>query len=89
MLPVTEVAGASIVAEDPFTVSAPAALIATRFKDYDEHLIFESMNEEFDGTYGDPNRTHYENINTYNQIFVDTVRQTGGNNDKRDRKSVV
>lgn len=41
------------------------------------------MNEEFDGTYGDPNRTHYENINTYNQIFVDTVRQTGGNNDKR------
>lgn len=57
--------------------------IATRFKDYDEHLIFESMNEEFDGTYGDPNRTHYENINTYNQIFVDTVRQTGGNNDKR------
>lgn len=57
--------------------------IATRFKDYDEHLIFESMNEEFDGTYGDPNRTYYENINTYNQIFVDTVRQTGGNNDKR------
>ena len=57
--------------------------IATRFKDYDEHLIFESMNEEFDGTYGTPNRTYYENINTYNQIFVDTVRQTGGNNDRR------
>lgn len=57
--------------------------IATRFKDYDEHLIFESMNEEFDGTYNTPNRTYYENINTYNQIFVDTVRQTGGNNDKR------
>ena len=57
--------------------------IATRFKDYDEHLIFESMNEEFDGTYGTPNRTYYENINAYNQIFVDTVRQTGGNNDRR------
>lgn len=57
--------------------------ISTRFKDYDEHLIFESMNEEFDGTYGNPNAAAYANINAYNQIFVDTVRQTGGNNDKR------
>ncbi len=58
--------------------------IATYFKDYDEHLIFESMNEEFDNTYGsDPDATAYANINAYNQIFVDTVRQTGGNNDKR------
>ena len=57
--------------------------IATKFKDYDEHLIFESMNEEFDGTYGWPNTAYYDNINDYNQIFVDTVRQTGGNNDKR------
>ena len=58
--------------------------IADKFKDYDEHLIFESMNEEFDGTYsGDPDRTHYQNINEYNQIFVDTVRQSGGNNAMR------
>ena len=57
--------------------------IADRFKNYDEHLIFESMNEEFDGTYGTPNKTAYNNINDYNQIFVDTVRQTGGNNDRR------
>ncbi len=57
--------------------------IATKFKDYDEHLIFESMNEEFDGTYGTPNSTYYSNINTLNQIFVDTVRQTGGNNAMR------
>ncbi|MCR5585914.1 MAG: cellulase family glycosylhydrolase [Lachnospiraceae bacterium] len=57
--------------------------IATKFKDYDEHLIFESMNEEFDGTYGTPSSTAYDNINDYNQIFVDTVRQTGGNNDMR------
>lgn len=53
------------------------------FADYDEHLIFESMNEEFDGTYNTPNKTYYANINTYNQIFVDTVRQSGGNNAKR------
>ncbi len=57
--------------------------IATKFKNYDEHLIFESMNEEFDGTYGTPNTTYYSNINTLNQIFVDTVRQTGGNNAMR------
>ena len=59
--------------------------IADCFKGYDEHLIFESMNEEFDGqTYGAPvNKTYYTNINAYNQIFVDTVRQSGGNNDKR------
>lgn len=57
--------------------------IATRFQSYDEHLIFESMNEEFDGTYGTPNTTYYSNINQLNQIFVDTVRATGGNNAKR------
>jgi endoglucanase len=41
------------------------------------------VNEEFDGTYGTPNTTYYSNINAYNQIFVDTVRQTGGNNSAR------
>lgn len=57
--------------------------IAERFKNYDEHLIFESMNEEFDNTYGQPNAKGYENINAYNQIFVDTIRKTGSNNAKR------
>ncbi len=60
--------------------------IATVFKDYDEHLVFESMNEEFNGTY--PNikdipEGQYRNINTLNEIFLDAVRQSGGNNDKR------
>jgi endoglucanase len=57
--------------------------IAEKFKDYDEHLIFESMNEEFDNTYDDPNPEYYANLNNYNQIFVDTVRATGGNNELR------
>lgn len=57
--------------------------IATRFANYDEHLIFESMNEVFDGSYSTPNRTYYSNINAYNQIFIDTVRQSGGNNNMR------
>ncbi|MBQ0156090.1 MAG: glycoside hydrolase family 5 protein [Bacteroidales bacterium] len=64
--------------------------IATEFKDYDEHLIFESMNEVFDGTYEwqsnggtYPNPSYYNNINEYNQIFVETVRPTSINNAKR------
>ena len=57
--------------------------IAERFKNYDEHLLFESMNEEFDGSYSEPNKEYYQNINDYTQIFVDTVRKTGDNNTKR------
>jgi endoglucanase len=57
--------------------------IANRFKNYDQRLILESMNEEFDGQYGNPTQPCYSNINSYNQIFVDTVRKTGGNNSSR------
>lgn len=57
--------------------------IANELAEYDEHLIFESMNEEFDGTYTVPKKAAYANINTYNQIFVDTIRSTGGNNARR------
>jgi len=57
--------------------------IAAKFQSYNEHLIFESMNEEFDGQYGNPTQPCYSNINAYNQIFVDTVRKTGGINASR------
>ncbi|BAL90206.1 putative glycosyl hydrolase [Actinoplanes missouriensis 431] len=57
--------------------------VAIRFQSYDEHLIFESMNENFDGQYGNPTQPCYSNINAYNQIFVDTVRRTGGVNASR------
>lgn len=57
--------------------------IAKRFKNYDDHLVFESMNEEYDGTYNNPNPEYYNNINAYNQIFVDTVRKAGGKNNNR------
>ena len=57
--------------------------VATRFQDYGERLVLESMNEEFDGQYGNPTQPCYSNINAYNQIFVDTVRRTGGNNSSR------
>ena len=57
--------------------------VATRFQSYNDHLILESMNENFDGQYGNPTEPCYSNINAYNQIFVDTVRRTGGNNASR------
>lgn len=57
--------------------------VATKFSNYNDRLIFESMNEVFDGNYGNPNSSYYANLNAYNQIFVDTVRQTGGNNNAR------
>ncbi|GIF01674.1 cellulase family glycosylhydrolase [Paractinoplanes rishiriensis] len=57
--------------------------IATKFASYNDKLIFESMNENFDGQYGNPTQPCYSNINAYNQIFVDTVRRTGGNNAAR------
>lgn len=55
--------------------------IAERFKDYNEHLIFEAMNE----VRGEKMSLSEENtvIMDLNQIFVDTVRKTGSNNEKR------
>ncbi|GGN11691.1 endoglucanase [Actinoplanes campanulatus] len=57
--------------------------VATKFQSYSGRLIFESMNENFDGQYGNPTQPCYSNINAYNQTFVDTVRRTGGNNTSR------
>ena len=60
--------------------------IATEFKDYDQRLLFESFNEILDGndTWDDPSNTAcYTTINKLQQIFVNTVRATGGNNEYR------
>lgn len=55
--------------------------IAETFSGYDQHLIFESMNEVgFDSVA--ENRA-YDMLNTLNQDFVDLVRSSGGNNDRR------
>lgn len=48
--------------------------IATYFEGYDEHLVFEGMNEVSFST---------SDAMTYNQAFVDTVQATGGNNKDR------
>jgi len=71
--------------------------IATRFQNYDEKLIFEAYNEMLDGynswcfaSLAGPNGYNasaaadtYQAINNYAAAFVETVRQTGGNNSQR------
>jgi len=61
--------------------------IANTFKDYDERLIFEGLNEPRTIGSGDEWKggTAEERaiLNEYYQAFVDTVRASGGNNGKR------
>lgn len=59
--------------------------IAERFKSYGERLIFEAMNEILEeGNYSTNLKADtYPNINALNQLFVDTVRATGGTNASR------
>lgn len=66
--------------------------IAERYKEYSDYLIFESGNEELgnrlndkiDGKEGVLTQDEcYEMTNKINQKFVDVVRGTGGNNEKR------
>ena len=58
--------------------------VAFYFRDYDEHLIFAGTNEVMvDGNYGTPTKEYYTVQNGYNQLFVNTVRATGGNNANR------
>ena len=53
--------------------------IATRFRDYDDHLLFAGTNEVHVG-YGTPTKEYYTVQNSYNQTFVNAVRSTGGRN---------
>ncbi|MDR1760953.1 MAG: glycoside hydrolase family 5 protein, partial [Bacteroidales bacterium] len=61
--------------------------IADNFKDYNEKLAFEALNEprtigsalEWQGGTVEEQRV----LNEYHQVFVDVVRASGGNNDKR------
>lgn len=67
--------------------------IAERYKDYSDYLIFESANEELGNRLNDTNYAEdsstlsedecYAMNAKINQVFVDTVRATGGNNAQR------
>jgi endoglucanase len=56
--------------------------IANHFKDYDNRLLFEAMNEIHEG-YGTAQASWYTDVNNLDQDFVTTVRKTGGNNANR------
>lgn len=63
--------------------SAVWTQIATTFANYDQHLIFEGMNEVMIGdSYGYTSSLAYENINALNQTFVNAVRNVEGNSDR-------
>lgn len=60
--------------------------IAEEFRDYDEHLLFEGLNEprlRGDGAewWGTPEAR--EIVNRYEETFVQTIRASGGNNELR------
>lgn len=60
--------------------------VADYFKDYDEHLIFESLNEarynsDWDGN--TPGLDLHTKFNNLQKVFYDTVRASGGNNPLR------
>ena len=59
--------------------------VASYFKNYDEHLLFEGYNEIIDNSsnWNDTSYENYQECNKLNQLFVDTVRKSGGNNAKR------
>ena len=67
-------------------------IVAEKFRDYDQHLIFESMNEP--RLVGNSYEWNFQSssieckdsadcINKLNQVFVDVVRASGGNNAER------
>lgn len=56
--------------------------VATLFKDYDDRLLFSPFNElrNNNGDWTISNDMVLENMNYLYQVFVDTIRSTGGNN---------
>jgi endoglucanase len=55
--------------------------IAIHFRDYDDRLLFAGTNEvHIEGNYGGPTKENSEVQNGFNQIFVNTIRSTGGRN---------
>ncbi|MGN0632957.1 MAG: glycoside hydrolase family 5 protein [Oscillospiraceae bacterium] len=77
--------------EENFRQSAPKfekiwKTVAERFNNYGEKLLFEGFNEMLDinRSWTEPlSDEAYKVANRYNQLFVDTVRASGGNNEMR------
>lgn len=62
--------------------------IANRFKDEGNWLIFETLNEIHDGNWGNKSimesaQDQFRVLNEWNQVALDAIRATGGNNETR------
>lgn len=59
--------------------------IATHFEAFNDHLIFESVGDilKAENDKSEPSASDIKNANVINQTFVDAVRATGKNNQKR------
>lgn len=59
--------------------------ISSYFKKYSNKLLFEGFNEllNMNGQWSNADNASYDGANLLNQIFVDAVRSTGGNNSTR------
>ncbi|HEX5160827.1 MAG TPA: glycoside hydrolase family 5 protein [Steroidobacteraceae bacterium] len=57
--------------------------IAGHFADRNARLVFEALNEETNFEGAGSTRKAYETLTRVNQLFVDTVRSSGGNNATR------
>ena len=87
---------ATDIAESKRFIKAIWTQISTAFNgSYDEHLIFETLNEprnvqhehqwsaSYWGSYCDECKADYKILNEYNQLCLDTKRASGGNNANR------
>jgi endoglucanase len=57
--------------------------IATYLADRDQRVIFEALNEESNFENAGSEKQAYATLGRVNQLFIDTVRATGGNNARR------
>lgn len=73
------------IAENGEKFKAVWGQIAARFAEYDSRLMFEGFNEILDehNNWGYPGTAATAAVNRLNQMFVDTVRETGGMNAER------
>ena len=69
---------ATLLPKNKAILTAIWTQIATTFRDYDERLLFAGLNEPNAETQSATN-----NLLEYEQVFIDVVRQTGGNNAQR------
>jgi len=77
----------SDLAESQRAIEAIWRQIATEFRDYNERLVFQGLNEPrtrgSEAEWRGGTEEERNNLNILNQLFVDTVRATGGNNAER------